>query len=413
MTDDFVKSEKLLLRDADEYNPSYSAKIPDQAAGIYITEDRIDCVVGTLYDDSENDKVIHIAPPVPRTKNEGKTKRLHTEIYRNGRNVEILLEEAVQWLADVSENLQSIVIGCFGPFESLDGRGDRPDESNEYGRLSYLQHYPLWSEKHLHFLFCTALMKSMGRCPTVRIFSDVDVAAYGEYWYRYSLLPDVKKAPFFRQNSIAFIKVSRSIGVGFAHRGALWRGRMHTMAGAIPVQRYARTIDGHERLDRFPGTCSFHGACLEGLIGQDAIEERTGLPYAEVDEGNDWLWDMIAHYIAMLCVTVCSVSAPSQIIIGGRMLRASINMPHAESLLMRVKGHFYNYIDSNDSNLTSRTVSPFYNEIVETEEFLSLPSRPILKETQNERLAMPGRHGALRLAAAKIYERRKSSNGLG
>ncbi|MEM6275377.1 MAG: ROK family protein [Pseudomonadota bacterium] len=409
MTDEMIKSQNLQLRDAEEYNPIRARKKPEQAAGIYITEDRIDCVVGTLYEEKNEDKIVHIAPLQPKTKNAVLEKRMHTEIPRDDLSIKELIQKTVDWLSSVQENLQGVVIACFGPFESLDGRGDTHNENNNYGKLSYLPNYPLWSEKHIHFLFCSAFERSLGRCPNVRVFSDVDVAAYGEYWYRYSQLWREEKAPFYRSKSIAFVKVSRSVGVGFAHRGALWRGRMHTVAGAIPVKRYARIHDGVEHVDRLPGICPFHGGSLEGLIGQNAIEARTKLDYASANEADDWLWDMVAFYIAMLCVTVCSLAAPSQIVIGGRIVRENLNVKHAKEILQRVRSHFYAYVDSNDPRLLGKTVNPDYPELRDASNFISLPSRPTLKNG-NERLAMPGRHGALRLAAAKIYEERRNTD---
>ena len=375
-------------------------------AGVYITEDRMDCIIGEVYeyDERYDANVVRVGTRPPRTKNNPGNKRRHKSIHRGGLTPEEFILRCVTWLGDNSTDLQAVSVGCFGPFVSLSRRPMEPDEQTEYGRLGILQFHELWSEIPVYFHFVEAF-KALGLFPDVRVYTDVDAAAYGEYWFLARGEQDVAK--YVRDKSVVFIKFSRSVSAGVAFRGKPWQGRLHLMAGAVQPPRYVSAHGSVRYTDKYDGACNIHIGCIEGLIGQDALEARTGKALVNIprDQSADAFWDMVAYYIAHLCVTTTAMIAPSRIVIGGRVIGENQDLSAAKRLLARVRGYFYRYIEADPHGDFNGMRSPDYPELLDKSNFITLPSRPRMKNG-DERWAMPGRHGLLRLAASKVYEGR-------
>lgn len=71
----------------------------------------------------------------------------------------------------------------------------------------------------------------------------------------------------------------------------------------------------HERdakVYNFAGNCPFHGSCLEGMCAAGAIAGRLHITPAELSDlkDDDPVWDVIAFYLAHLCVTLVLVASP-------------------------------------------------------------------------------------------------------
>ena len=109
-----------------------------------------------------------------------------------------------------------------------------------------------------------------------------------------------------------YITVGTGIGGGVLVRGRPLHGLGHPEMGHIRVPR------GH---DPFPGSCPWHGDCLEGLASGAAIEKRTGKPARELSP-EDPLWDIEADYLAAAVANFTLTLSPRVIIMGGGVLRA-------------------------------------------------------------------------------------------
>jgi fructokinase len=68
--------------------------------------------------------------------------------------------------------------------------------------------------------------------------------------------------------------------------------------------------------DLFPGSCAFHGDCVEGLASGPAIAARAGRPAESLDAG-DPAWSMAAHALGGLLHNLTLTVAPSRILVGG------------------------------------------------------------------------------------------------
>ena len=70
-------------------------------------------------------------------------------------------------------------------------------------------------------------------------------------------------------SSCSYITVGTGVGVGLVVNGLPVHGLSHPEAGHIPCARLPN--------DTFPGTCVYHGACVEGLVSAVSLAARAGV----------------------------------------------------------------------------------------------------------------------------------------
>lgn len=106
----------------------------------------------------------------------------------------------------------------------------------------------------------------------------------------------------------AYVTVGTGVGVGLISGGAPLVGLTHQELGHIRPVR----IQG----DSWPGICSFHGDCVEGLASGSAIKARAGVAANEIAEHSP-IWPQVAHPLAQLCHTLVLTGIPRRIVFGG------------------------------------------------------------------------------------------------
>lgn len=109
----------------------------------------------------------------------------------------------------------------------------------------------------------------------------------------------------------AYVTVGTGIGVGLVARGRPVGGFSHAEAGHIRIARAPG--------DDWPGSCPFHGDCVEGLASGPAIAARIGRPAAEA-AADDPVWPLVAHALAQLFHSLALVAAPRLILAGGGVM---------------------------------------------------------------------------------------------
>ncbi len=124
-------------------------------------------------------------------------------------------------------------------------------------------------------------------------------------------------------DDFAYITVGTGVGVGLIVNGKPTRGFAHCELGHIRVAR----LPG----DDFPGSCPFHGDCVEGLAAGPSLKARAG-DAAHALGRDDPVWQSVAWAIAQLCHAIVCAAAPRAIAIGGGVIE---NQPH---LLDRIEG---------------------------------------------------------------------------
>lgn len=108
---------------------------------------------------------------------------------------------------------------------------------------------------------------------------------------------------------LAYITVGTGVGVGLICDGKPVHGFSHPEAGHIRVARL--------RGDDWPGSCPFHGDCVEGLASGPAIKARLGVEHLHDFAADHPVWETVAWALAQLCHTLVCSAAPSTILIGG------------------------------------------------------------------------------------------------
>jgi fructokinase len=170
--------------------------------------------------------------------------------------------------------MSAIGIGSFGPLD-LDAGAIRGTPK------------PGWSGADLRARFT-------GFGVPLAIDTDVNAAALGE----------AKWGAGEGQSDVAYITVGTGLGVGALIAGRPIHGLAHSEAGHMRVPRLAG--------DLWPGACSVHGDCVEGLAAGPAIAARRA-----AGRGEDEVWTTVVHALAMLLHNLVLTVAPRRIIIGG------------------------------------------------------------------------------------------------
>ncbi|MBI5302265.1 MAG: ROK family protein [Chloroflexi bacterium] len=132
--------------------------------------------------------------------------------------------------------------------------------------------------------------------------TDVNVAALGEHaWGAARGLDD-----------FIYVTIGTGIGGGGMVNGKLMHGLMHPEMGHI-------FLPHDQQADPFPGSCPFHGDCLEGLANGPAMEKRWG-QRAETLPPDHPGWNIEARYLALAAANWTCTLSPQRIILGGGVM---------------------------------------------------------------------------------------------
>lgn len=108
---------------------------------------------------------------------------------------------------------------------------------------------------------------------------------------------------------LAYVTVGTGVGVGLICHGKPVHGFSHPEAGHIRIAR----MPG----DDWPGSCPFHGDCVEGLASGPAIKARLGVEHLHDFAPDHPVWETVAWALAQLCHALVCTAAPSTVLMGG------------------------------------------------------------------------------------------------
>ena len=207
------------------------------------------------------------------------------------------------------QSLRAIGIGSFGPC-------DLDPNSRTYGYITSTPK-PGWHDTDLVGTLLNALHVQ------VAFDTDVNAAAFGEHVWGAAV----------RKSTCLYLTVGTGIGGGYIVDGHPLHGLQHPEMGHIHVQ--------HDRSrDPFPGSCPYHGDCLEGLVSGPAIQARFGIRGEDLSE-SDAFWELEAEYLGAAIAAYVLVLSPAIIVIGGGIMKRSILLPRIRE---SVKRHLADYI---------------------------------------------------------------------
>jgi fructokinase len=128
-------------------------------------------------------------------------------------------------------------------------------------------------------------------------------------------------------NNHAYITVGTGVGVGLVVANHAVHGISHPEVGHIRIAR----MPG----DTWPGSCPFHGDCVEGLVSGTAIQARSAV------QDENIVWESVAHGLAQLVHSLVVTTAPQRVIIGGGVMSAHSHLFPLirEKLLISLNGY--------------------------------------------------------------------------
>lgn len=134
-------------------------------------------------------------------------------------------------------------------------------------------------------------------------------------------------------NTFAYVTVGTGFGAGVVSNGAPVRGVLHPELGHISVARQPG--------DSFPGSCPFHGDCLEGMASGPAMAARWGRPAEEMTGAlRDKAMAMEAAYLADGFRTIVFAFAPERIVVGGGVGLTRGLLPRVRNALKAALGGY-------------------------------------------------------------------------
>lgn len=123
-------------------------------------------------------------------------------------------------------------------------------------------------------------------------------------------------------DNFAYITVGTGVGVGLVVANRTVHGLTHPELGHIRIARMAG--------DTWPGSCPFHGDCVEGLVSGPAIAARNN------SNSTVAVWESVAHGLAQLVHVLVASTSPRRVLIGGGVMNARADLfPLIRQLLVK------------------------------------------------------------------------------
>jgi fructokinase len=205
------------------------------------------------------------------------------------------LGRAIDFFSLQPDDLFAIGIASFGP---VDPNPDSPT----FGYVTTTPK-PGWAQIDFAGTVARALDVPVG------FDTDVNGAALGEYRWGSAQGLD----------TFIYLTIGTGLGGGGLINGRPMHGLIHPEMGHIRLP--------HDwEADPFPGTCPYHGDCLEGLAAGPALEQRWGQPGATLPPDHP-AWELEARYLALGLVNFITTLSPQRIILGGGVMQQAHLFP--------------------------------------------------------------------------------------
>ena len=176
--------------------------------------------------------------------------------------------------------IAALGVNSFGPV-------DLRMESATFGYITKTTK-PAWSN--------TDVAKRLARAAGTSVAFDTDVNG--------AALAEMKWGAGRGFHDFAYITVGTGIGVGLIVNGLPPRGFGHSELGHVRPVR----LPG----DDWPGACSFHGDCVEGLASGTALKARLQSRHIGEIAENDPVWESVVSALAQLCHTLVCAACPER-----------------------------------------------------------------------------------------------------
>jgi fructokinase len=185
---------------------------------------------------------------------------------------------------DGAEPVKAVGIASFGPVRLA---ADAPD----YGTILNTPK-PGWAGARV-----VEMVRAAYSGP-IALDTDVNAAAYAEH----------RLGAGRNCGSLVYLTIGTGVGGGILIDGRPVHGALHPEIGHLRLRRAPA--------DTFPGACTYHGGCAEGLLSGPALVARFGCAPGEVPS-DDPRWALVASDLAELLANLLLGLSPERIIVGG------------------------------------------------------------------------------------------------
>jgi len=166
--------------------------------------------------------------------------------------------------------------------------------------------------------------------PLLKAFPDVEITL--ETDVNAACLAEARVGAAQGLENVVYITIGTGIGAGILCDGRLLHGTLHPEFGHVLLP--------WKPGDDFPGTCPFHGDCLEGMASGPAIKKRWGTPGGELPADHP-AWDTEAWYLAHGIQALLAIAPPERVVIGGGVSQAEGLHEKTEKLLVKLAGGYF------------------------------------------------------------------------
>ena len=186
--------------------------------------------------------------------------------------------------------------------------------------------------------------------PTINIDTDVNAVAKFEFQH------GGHKAT----KNLAYITVGTGIGVGVVVNGKTVTGLTHPEGGHVFTARHPK-----ESQD-FKSVCDFHDSCIEGFSTNVAIAKRHKINIEDLPQikDDDEVWELVAYYLAVLCLNVTLMVSPEVIVIGGGVMNRNILFPMVRKEFLKLINGYISHEMITEENIDKYIVRSKYEDEV-------------------------------------------------
>jgi fructokinase len=230
---------------------------------------------------------------------------------------ELTLARVVDFFREqAGDELEPVGIGSFGPV-------DLDLTSPTYG---YITSTP--KVRWQNFDLAGTISRELG--VPVGFDTDVNAAMLGEaQWGAAQGLSDA-----------LYLTIGTGIGGGVLAHGQVVHGLVHPEIGHLRIPHDVSD-------DPFPGSCPYHGNCLEGLASGPAMEERWNAPPGNLPLDHV-AWILEAHYLSLALVNIALTLSPQRILLGGGVMQQSHLFPMIRQEFARLLNGYVRHPDILD-----------------------------------------------------------------
>lgn len=193
-----------------------------------------------------------------------------------------------QQARDSGHAVEAVGVACFGPIDVHSG-------SATYGYITSTPK-PGWPN--------TDVVRPLHQALDIPIAFDHDVVVAGVGEGTFGVAQGV--------DDFIYLTIGTGIGGGLIIDNKPVHGLVHPEIGHIRLPHDMQR-------DPFPGSCSFHGDCFEGLASGPALEKRWGQPGYTLPLDHPG-WALEAEYLALAVQNLIVTTSPKMIILGGGVM---------------------------------------------------------------------------------------------